>query len=235
MAAYRQQRAAGKFSEDPHGDVFLVIDGWATFKSDFEPLEAGLRQVLPRMLNYGVHLIVCANRWIEMHSSVRDQIGTRLELRLGDPLDSVIDIRAAKNVPELPGRGLTTGKLQFLGALPRIDGSNETADIEDGLAALVSNISDCWSRRGRPQGTDAARQAARRAVAAAGRQAQGGHRLERDRRWRRCGTTSRTTAHLTILGDTESGKTNLLRLMASAVTRCYTPDEARDLPRRPAP
>ncbi len=35
------------------------------------------------------------------------------------------------------------------------------------------------------------------------------------------------TAHLTILGDTESGKTNLLRLFAKAVTRCYTPDEAR--------
>ena len=36
-----------------------------------------------------------------------------------------------------------------------------------------------------------------------------------------------STAHLTILGDTESGKTNLLRLVARAVTRCYTPDEAR--------
>ena len=35
-----------------------------------------------------------------------------------------------------------------------------------------------------------------------------------------------TTAHLTVLGDTESGKTNLLRLVARAVTRCYTPDEA---------
>ncbi len=145
MTAYRQQRAAGKFAEDTHGDVFLVIDGWTTFKTEFEPLEAALRQVLPRMLNYGVHLIVCANRWIELHSSVRDQIGTKLELRLGDPLESVIDIRASKNVPELPGRGLTTGKLQFLAALPRIDGSSETADLEDGLAALVSNVADCWT------------------------------------------------------------------------------------------
>ena len=102
MAAYRQQRAAGKFSEDPHGDVFLVIDGWTTFKSDFEPLEAALRQVLPRMLNYGVHLIVCADRWIELHSSVRDQIGTKLELRLGDPLESVIDIRLRRTCLSCP-------------------------------------------------------------------------------------------------------------------------------------
>jgi S-DNA-T family DNA segregation ATPase FtsK/SpoIIIE len=32
--------------------------------------------------------------------------------------------------------------------------------------------------------------------------------------------------HLTVLGDTESGKTNVLRLVAQAVTRCYTADQA---------
>jgi DNA segregation ATPase FtsK/SpoIIIE, S-DNA-T family len=226
MASYRKQRAAGKFSEDTHGDVFLVIDGWTTFKTEFEPLETALRQVLPRMLNYGVHLIVCANRWIELHSSVRDQVGTKLELRLGDPLESVIDIRASKNVPELPGRGLTTGKLQFLGALPRIDGSSETADLEDGLAALVSNVSDCWS------GPDAPRVRmlpdklpADRLPAPEGklRLAIGWSETELAPVWH----DFSTTAHLTILGDTESGKTNLLRLIARAVTRCYTPDEAR--------
>jgi S-DNA-T family DNA segregation ATPase FtsK/SpoIIIE len=226
MTAYRQQRAAGKFSEDSHGDVFLVIDGWATFKTDFEPLEAALRQVLPRMLNYGVHLIVCANRWIELHSSVRDQIGSKLELRLGDPLESVIDIRASKNVPELPGRGLTSGKLQFLGALPRIDGSNQAADVEDGLAALVANVSDCWSGAVAPKvrmlpdklGVEELPPPEGKLKVAIG--------------WSETDLAPvwhdfSSTAHLTILGDTESGKTNLLRLVARAVTRCYTPDEAR--------
>ena len=33
-------------------------------------------------------------------------------------------------------------------------------------------------------------------------------------------------AHLTVLGDTESGKTNVLRLVARAVTGCYTAEEA---------
>jgi len=36
-----------------------------------------------------------------------------------------------------------------------------------------------------------------------------------------------TSAHLTVLGDTESGKTNLLRLIARSVTRCYTSEEAK--------
>ncbi|KUO11013.1 hypothetical protein AQJ58_15805 [Streptomyces sp. DSM 15324] len=37
------------------------------------------------------------------------------------------------------------------------------------------------------------------------------------------------TPHLIAVGDTESGKTNLLRLVASAVTARYTPSEARVL------
>ena len=157
---------------------------------------------------------------------MRDQIGTKLELRLGDPLESVIDIRASKNVPELPGRGLTTGKLQFLGALPRIDGSNETADIEDGLAALVANVSDCWSGevapkvRMLPDKLDVEELPPPEGKL---KVAIGWSETDLAPVWHDFGTT----AHLTILGDTESGKTNLLRLMARAVTRCYTPDEAR--------
>ncbi len=119
--------AAGKFSEDAFGDVFLVVDGWGTFKQEFEALETSLHPVLLRMLKYGVHLIVATNRWAELHSGVRDQLGTRLELRLGDPLDSTIDIRTARDVAELPGPGLTTGKLHFLAALPRLDAATPSA------------------------------------------------------------------------------------------------------------
>ena len=35
------------------------------------------------------------------------------------------------------------------------------------------------------------------------------------------------TPHLTVLGDTESGKTNLLRLIARSITRCYGSDDAK--------
>jgi len=227
MAAYRQQRAAGKFSEDQHGDVFLVIDGWTTFKTDFEPLEGALRQVLPRMLNYGVHLIVCANRWIELHSSVRDQIGTKLELRLGDPLESVIDIRASKNVPELPGR--------------RAD--HRQAAVPRGAAAHRRQQRD-GRRRGRAGGAGRqhrrllgpARSLPRYGCCPTSSASRSCRRRKASSRWPSAGGETDlapvwhdfgTTAHLTILGDTESGKTNLLRLVARAVTRNYTPDEAR--------
>ncbi|GAA4949215.1 hypothetical protein GCM10023238_14420 [Streptomyces heliomycini] len=32
MATYRKRRAAGEFPDEPHGDVFLAIDGWATVR-----------------------------------------------------------------------------------------------------------------------------------------------------------------------------------------------------------
>jgi S-DNA-T family DNA segregation ATPase FtsK/SpoIIIE len=226
MAAYRQLRAAGKFSEDTHGDIFLVIDGWSTFKHDFEPLENGLRAFLPRMLNYGVHLILCTNRWSEMHSSVRDQLGTRLELRLGDSLDSIIDIRAAKNVPEVPGRGLTTDKLQFVGALPRIDGDAAMASLESGVSSLVNTVADHWDGPGAPR----VRMLPDRLPVDQVPAPEG--KLKLALGWNEAALAPvwhdfTVTAHLTVLGDTESGKTNLLRLVARAITKCYTAEEAK--------
>lgn len=226
MAAYRQHRAAGRFSEDPHGDVFLVIDGWGAFKHDFEGLEGALRPVIARMLNYGVHLILCTNRWSELHSSVRDQIGTRLELRLGDPLDSVVDIRAAKNVPELPGRGLTTGKLHFLAALPRIDGSSSLGDLESGVSAMVHAVQDYWPGPAAPRVRMLpARLPVDQLPPPEGRLklALGWSETELAPVWHNFSTTP----HLTVLGDTESGKTNVLRLIARAITQRYTPADAR--------
>ena len=47
-----------------------------------------------------------ASRWMDFRPAIRDLFGSRLELRLGDPSDSVVNRRAAANVPEEPpGRG----------------------------------------------------------------------------------------------------------------------------------
>ena len=226
MTAFRQLRAAGQLSDETHGDVFLVIDGWSTFKVDFEGLEMGLRTFMPRMLNYGVHMILCTNRWSEMHSSVRDQMGTRLELRLGDPLDSIIDIRAAKNVPEQAGAGLTAGKLQFVSALPRIDGDSAVASLELGVSSLVNAVADHWDGPAAPR----VRMLPDRLPADQLPPPEG--KLKVALGWNEAALAPvwhdfSTTAHLTVLGDTESGKTNVLQLMARAITRCYTPEEAK--------
>ncbi|MBZ9640756.1 type VII secretion protein EccCa, partial [Streptomyces sp. PSKA30] len=88
MATYRKRRARGEFPEERHGDVFLVVDGWQTVRQDFDHLLPVVNRIATQGLNYGVHLIVTTTRWVELSAQVRDQAATKLELRLGDGIDS---------------------------------------------------------------------------------------------------------------------------------------------------
>ena len=137
---YRARRAAGT-ADDGYGDVFLVVDGWSTLRAEFDSLELELQDLAQRGLTFGVHLVATANRWSDMRSAVRDVIGTRLELRLGDPLDSEIDRKVAVNVPSgRPGRGILPGRLHYLSALPRVDGVTDGATVGDGVSDLVAKV-----------------------------------------------------------------------------------------------
>src|SRR5690606_37896642 len=130
---------------------FLVVDGWPTIRADFEELEDDLQAIAQRGLAFGVHMIVAANRWTDLRAALRDLFGTRLELRLGDPSESELNRRAAKNVPErAPGRGLTPDAMQMLIALPRLDDSSQTADLTDGVSGLVSLVAGAWHGRAAP-------------------------------------------------------------------------------------
>ncbi|MFJ3672570.1 type VII secretion protein EccCa [Streptomyces sp. NPDC090106] len=231
MATYRRRRAAGEFAEEAHGDVFLVVDGWGTLRQDFDSHVSTINQFAVRGLNYGVHLIVASSRWMEMSTQVRDQIATRLELKLGDHMDSVIDVRRAALVPRIPGRGLTVdGKLHFLSALPRIDAGSGADDLTDGVADLVERITQGWSGpaappvRMLPHRLPAAELPAAEAVEGL-RMPLGLDEETLSPVWH---DFSRTP-HLMAIGDTESGKTNFLKLVTSAITSRYTPQEAQIL------
>ncbi|MET7455526.1 type VII secretion protein EccCa [Streptomyces sp. NPDC005574] len=231
MATYRRRRAAGEFAGESHGDVFLVVDGWAQVKQNFDHLLPTLNQIATGGLNYGIHLIVSTTRWVELSAQVRDQSATRLELRLGDPMDSVVDVRKAATVPRQPGRGLTVdGKLHFLTALPRTDGTDSAEDLSDGVTALAESIAAGWTGPSAP----AVRMLPHRLPSSAlpAPELGDGLRLPLGQDEETLSTLwhdfSRTP-HLVAVGDTESGKTNLLRLVANAVTARYSPTEARIL------
>ncbi|MBM9624495.1 type VII secretion protein EccCa [Streptomyces zhihengii] len=231
MASFRRRRAAGDFPEEPHGDVFLVVDGWQTVRQDFDTLIPTLNQIATRGLNYGVHLIIATTRWMELSAQIRDQAGTKLELRLGDPMDSVVDIRKAATVPHIPGRGLTTeGKMHFLAALPRVNGQENMEDLTDGVIALVEGIAEHWAG---PPAPPVRMLPHRLSVTELpipelneGLRVPIG--LDEEVLAPVWHDFSRTP-HLVGIGDTESGKTNLLRLIAKAITARYTPDEANIL------
>ncbi|WP_421841902.1 type VII secretion protein EccCa [Mycobacterium sp.] len=120
IAQYRGQRAGS--GTDPFGDVFLVVDGWARLLDELEGLQESITRLAVQGLSFGVHVVISASRWAEVRPSLRDQIGTRIELRLGDPADSELDRRQAQQVPrDTPGRGLSPDGLHMVIALPGLD------------------------------------------------------------------------------------------------------------------
>jgi S-DNA-T family DNA segregation ATPase FtsK/SpoIIIE len=228
MATYRRQIAEGAIRGNQFGDVFLVIDGWLTVRQDYENLEPVITDLAARGLGYGIHVVAATNKWSEFRPGIRDLFGSRLELRLGDAYESEVNRRAAMGVPEgVPGRGLTRDGYHFLSALPRIDGARQADDLTAGVRALVDAVREAW------QWAPAPRVRLLPAVLPAedlpGME-QTGPRIP-------IGIDEATLSpvladftgdpHLIVIGDTESGKSNMLRLIAEGVVARHTPSEAR--------
>jgi DNA segregation ATPase FtsK/SpoIIIE, S-DNA-T family len=138
MAQYRRFKVRRDSQRDPvcecdrFGDVFLVVDGWASLRHEFDTLEAAIVTLAAQGLSFGVHVVISASRWAEIRPALKDQIGTRIELRLGDPADSELDRRRAQQVPEgKPGRGLSHDGLHMVIALPRLDGANSSSGLAE--------------------------------------------------------------------------------------------------------
>ncbi|GAB3460375.1 type VII secretion protein EccCa [Actinophytocola sediminis] len=225
MPSYRALRADGTV-EDPHGDVFLVIDGWLTLRKDFEDQEEIVTSIAQRGLAYGVHLLVSCARWFDLRPQVRDLLGSRIELRLGDPMDTMIDRAGALRVPEnAPGRGIGPSKHQILTALPRLDGT--TADLSAGVAELVERLRTAWPGEPAPAvrmlpsrlpyrelpADDPNRRALSVGIAETNL---GPVRLNLD-----------ADAHVVALGDADSGKTTFIRAFARRIVDTYRPEQAR--------
>ncbi|WP_435244411.1 type VII secretion protein EccCa [Streptomyces sioyaensis] len=149
IRTYRGRRAVGHYPDHLWGDVFLVIDGWGTFKREHEQLIPDVEAMATRGLAFGVHLILAAGRYNEIRPALKDQLGTRLELRMADPLDSDHDRKRARNVPaSRPGHGLARGGLHYVAALAHADGLDAVQAPSDGAASsahLVAAIASSWS------------------------------------------------------------------------------------------
>ena len=234
IETYRLRRARAEDqgrADDGYGDVFLVIDGWGTLRSDFDDIEIALQQLSTRGLTFGLHIVAAASRWSDFRAAMRDMFGTRLELRLGDPVDSEIDRRVAALVPAgRPGRGLVGSKLHFLGALPRIDGVTAAGDLGDGVDDLVAKVREAWTGPSGPKlrllpariGLDDVRE---QAGAPADRLVVGID--EKDLAPVTLDPVQEP--HLLVLGDSGSGKSGVLRTLAQEIMRTHTPAQAQIL------
>ena len=231
IETYRSRRAEG-LADDGYGEVFLVVDGWSALRADFDDLEVELQHLASRGLTYGVHLLTASSRWADYRAAVRDLLGTRLELRLGDPVDSEIDRALAALVPPgRPGRGLVPGRWHVLTALPRIDGDPDAASLGVGTERLVARISEAWPG---PPGPKLRllpdRLTADDLLGRAGRHLPTGRRLllgVDERRLAPVGLDPDGEPHWLVFGDGGSGKSAALRGYLHEVMRTRSPEQAQ--------
>ncbi|MFB9683219.1 type VII secretion protein EccCa [Amycolatopsis plumensis] len=231
MTEFRNRKRRGEIrpDQDPFGDAFLIVDNWRALRDDFEELETTITRLATQGLSYGVHVIISANRWADIRPAIKDMLGTRFELRLGDPTESDIDRRVAVNVPAgRPGRGLTREKLHMLGGLPRIDGSSDPETVAAGVADAVAKIKGAWRGRVAPQvrllpelityedvlKLDTARDSKLIPIGVNEEDLQPIY------------LDFNAEPHFYAFADGESGKTNLLRQIARGISERYTAKEA---------
>ncbi len=227
MAALRTARAAGQLPPDVPADIFLVVDGWGSFREEFEVLEGAVSEIAARGLNYGVHVILSIGQTMQVRLRMQAAFGGRVDLRLNDPFDSAFDRKIMERISkDTPGRALVEGDLLAQVALPRVDGKTSVDDLGRAQVELVAAVRARWPETAVPVVRslpavfdwsalppvhigDASIPVgiSERDLAPAGVSLTGGD------------------PHLLVYGDGETGKTNLLRVLLRGAMAAATPEQ----------
>ena len=142
----RNRHAAGQIPELASADVVLLIDGLGLLRSDFEELEDSLDDILRRGSGLGIHAVMTLSRSNELRMAQQPLVGTRLELRLNDPADSLIARKLSKTLrADVPGRVLTPEQLFAHTALPIADDADTSHGVGTALEELAGRIASGWS------------------------------------------------------------------------------------------
>lgn len=129
----------GLIDEPENRHTFVIIDGWHVLTKEYEDLVDKLTFIASEGLAAGVHLLISTVRWTAIRPAVRDVISTRVELKLGESLDSVVDRKAQQKLPTRPGLGLTPSKEYMLVALSSVQDQHHVSNVtasQDPVPAL---------------------------------------------------------------------------------------------------
>ncbi|MFG2117027.1 type VII secretion protein EccCa [Streptomyces sp. NPDC048718] len=231
IATFRRLRARGDISvqDQPWGDVFLMLDGWGNFRTEYEGLEAAVVDIAARGLGYGIHVVITASRSMEVRANLKDHLMNRLELRLGDTMDSELDRKIAVNVPTgVPGRGLTPEKLHFMAAVPRIDGITSDSDLSEATAAMTQEVTRHWTAPGAPEVRLLPRELPAHELPAGHAEPRRGVAFAIDENnLEPVFVNFERDPFFLVFGDSESGKSNMLRLLIKQITERYDGSTAK--------
>ncbi|THA33499.1 type VII secretion protein EccCa [Streptomyces sp. A1547] len=142
----RTLHAAGRLPQLASAEIVLVIDGFGALRDDFEELDDAIADILKRGSGYGIHVVAAMLRWNDVRIATQSNFGTRVELRLNDPGESSIERKLAETLSaDEPGRVLTDGKLFAQVALPRTDGLTDTSELGAVLERTARTVRATWS------------------------------------------------------------------------------------------
>ncbi|MFC7303186.1 type VII secretion protein EccCa [Streptomyces monticola] len=231
IATYRRMRARGDISvtDQPWGDVFLLIDGWGNFRTEYEALESAVLEIAARGLGYGIHLVLTASRAMEVRANLKDLLMNRLELRLGDTMDSELDRKQAANVPTgVPGRGISPESLHFMAAIPRIDGTHTDTDLSEATAAMAKAIAQHWTAPAAPAVRLLPRELPLAQLPAGRTEPERGIAFALDENnLEPVFLNLEQDPFFLVFGESESGKSNLLHLLIKQLTDRYDGDTCK--------
>ncbi len=217
-------------------DVLLVVDGWQALRTEYEDLEQVVLGLAADGLSYGIHVALSAARWADLRPALRDALGTRVELRLGDPTDSMIDRRTAMGVPAAPGRGLTRERDHMLVYQPRLDGRVDPDGLPDAATAAARHLAGRWRARVGDVGAAPVRMLPEvlpyDRLASLARPGADGSRTRLPLGVDEADLTVvyadlGTDPLMLVFGDSEVGKTSVLRSLARGLVAGNTPEHAK--------
>lgn len=223
----RTLHTGGRLPELASAEILLVIDGFGALRDDFDELDDAIADILKRGGGYGIHVVAGMLRWNDVRIAIQSNFGTRVELRLNDPGESSIDRKLAETLsPDEPGRVLTDGKLFAQVALPRTDGVDDTADLGAVLERTARTVRATWNGEVaqpvrvlpqvlEPHSLPGPAAEPTRVPIGLDQSALAPVLLD----------LFQHDQHLLVLGDSECGKTNLLRTVAHGLIDRYGEDE----------
>jgi len=236
--------------------ILVLVDGWHSARAAVEDLDARISALAAEGVGLGISVVIAASRWMDIRPPVRDALATRIELRITDPIDSMIGRRNAQDVPkDSPGSGIIEGghRVQVLAPelvatavhepAPEVVPARVAGTAAAGaVSASVSAIADAWSREA--PGAKAPRlrtlpgAVAFSEIAVLSRPQPGTERspaglrvpvgIEEDK----LGPAYldlRTHPLVLVYGDAGSGKTGFLRVLATLIPTVAPAEDARML------
>ncbi|MEU2788285.1 type VII secretion protein EccCa [Streptomyces sp. NPDC007100] len=229
----RRLRAQGALPDAPglaSTDIVLVVDGFGELREEFEQLDDAVGDLLKRGSGYGIHVVAAMLRWNDVRIAAQSAFGSKVELRLNDPGESMVSRKLAETLaPDEQGRALveSMGERLFTQvALPRIDALATADGLGEAAEKAVRTVRAAWSGQGAaPVRVLPARLPAARLPGVAeeprrvpiGVDQAGLRPVSLD--------LFGQDQHLLVLGDGECGKTGLLRLVARGLVERFGDDE----------